>query len=135
MTKGSALSAAKSSRSVTPQTRRRSRSVSMCMSTDLRLHMVPVPRLPPGVLGSPPARPPQGTEECAEILSEQHRLLEGGEMSAPGHFRPLLDVEEPFRPLSRRGKDISREAGEPGRHGRRPDPLLEQLDDPGHRPG
>ncbi len=52
---------------------------------------------------------PQGAEEVADILHQQVRLLQGGEVAAAGHHRPLLDVVGAIGPLTGRAADLGGE--------------------------
>ena len=65
----------------------------------------------------PAARSSDQTEEGADLLDEQGRLLEGREMAAFGGFVPVADVEEsllrppPGRTLELPGKDRAAPTG------------------------
>ena len=50
-------------------------------------------------------------KEGADVLGQQLWLLKRRKVTAPGHLRPLLEVVETRRPLSRRLADLLRKAG------------------------
>src|SRR4051794_29308489 len=55
-------------------------------------------------------------EEGAQILRQQLRLFERGEMPAARHLRPVLDVDGAFAPFARWRANVFREGRHPGWH-------------------
>ena len=74
-------------------------------------------------------------EPCANILCEQFRFFQRGEVAAPRNLRPALHVEEALRPFTGRAADIRREERERRRDFGGTGPLLHPLLDPGQRAG
>src|SRR5262249_45139520 len=83
--------------------------------------------------GELPELAAQGPEERAELLGEELRFLERGEVTSPRHLPPALYVEEPLRPLAWRGGDVLREERESCRRGLASQELLHALGHPAHR--
>src|SRR4051812_35111230 len=77
----------------------------------------------------------QGPEERADVLGQELRLLEGGEVTSPRRLRPALHVEEPLRPLAWRCRDVLGEERESGRRALASQELLHALRHPAHGAG
>src|SRR2546426_2045938 len=54
------------------------------------------------IVSIPSGRLTEFTEECPDLLDQQVRFFQSGEMTACGHLRPALDVVGPFGPFARR---------------------------------
>src|ERR1700735_957393 len=50
-------------------------------------------------------------KECADVVDEQLRLLEGGEVPTTRHRRPMRDVVDGLAPGARRAEHFTREIG------------------------
>src|SRR5215470_9619851 len=78
------------------------------------------------------ALPPEGAEERDDVLGEQVRYLERGEVAAARHLRPAPDVEERLGEPARRMARLTRERRIRHRHldprvRQRPGPVADRV--------